>query len=230
MPRLARMEIERIIALRKRGHSLPEIRRATGHSNGTIFYYIKGIAIDSEFIEYWRNKRRSSVLRRMQALEKARDQANKIIRVLDRKEKLLILITLYWAEGSKRDLQLVNTDPFLIKVFIECLSALGITRDHLTISLRLYEDIDREKAIKFWTKETGISRDKISYIDIKKGNKKGKLPYGMCRVRVSKGGFTLKLIYSLIEKVVHVVVPNSPIGSFADYFRPRSSTDRTGDS
>lgn len=196
---LAKTKINRIIYLRKRGCSLPEIRRITSCGSGTIFKYIQGVEILPEFKELWKNKRKSSVFRMIQEQKKAQEEAKKLIKRVGRKEKAIIAACLYWAEGAKKDFSLTNTDPSLIKTFIECLNELGVKKEKLTINLRIYEDLDREEVCNFWSKVVGIPKEKIMYVNVLKGKKKGKLKYGMCRVRVVKGAYFLKLFRSLTE-------------------------------
>ena len=196
---LTEIQINRIIYLRKHGHSLPEIRRITSHGSGTVLKYIRGVEILPEFKELWRNKRKSSVFRMIQEEKKAREEAQKLIKKIEKREKVLIAACLYWAEGAKKDLSLSNTDPALIKTFISCLKELGVKKERLSINLRIYEDLDREKACNFWSKTVGIPKEKIMYVDVLRGKKKGKLKYGMCRLRVIKGAYFLKLLNNLAE-------------------------------
>lgn len=213
---LTKIQINKIINLRKQGCSLPEIRRITHHGIGTIFKYIKGVKILPQFQEFWKNKRKSSRWRSLQQWEKAREEAKKLIRKIRRKDRIIIATCLYWAEGAKRDFSFSNTDPFLIRTFIESLKELGINKDRLSINLRIYEDLDKERVIDFWSKITGISRKRIKYINVLKGKKRGKLSYGMCRVRVEKGGYFLKLLHTLQDIIKNDICPRSLMEKTAD--------------
>ena len=205
---LTKEEIKRIIYLRKHGHSLPEIRRITGHGSGTVLKYIQGIEILPKFQELWKIKRKSSIFRALKEQQKAREHVQKLIKKIGKKEKTIIAACLYWAEGEKKDLSLSNTDPALIKVFVECLKELGVTKENLRVTIRTYEDLDREKVCNFWSKIVGIPKKSIINVNILKGKKKGKLEYGMCRIRVTKGGYILKLLHALIEIIkVNINVP-----------------------
>ena len=204
---LTKVQIKRIVYLRKHGHSLPEIRRITSHGNGTILKYIRGIKILPTFQEFWKNKRKSSVFRALQQQQKAQEQARKLLKKLNKREKIIIATCLYWAEGAKRDFSFSNTDPALIKTFLDCLKELGINKGMLSVNLRIYEDLDREKVSNFWSKIVGVPKEKITYINVLKGKKKGKLKYGMCRVRVIKGGYFLKLLHAFKDIVKNDSVP-----------------------
>ena len=108
---------------------------------------------------------------------------------------MLYISALYWGEGSKRDFGLSNTDPELIRVFIEGLrEVFKIDEDRFRISIRIFEDMDKDKCLDFWSNIVGIAKDKFVNVDVLKGKKNGKLEFGMCRVRVTKGADLLKQI------------------------------------
>lgn len=205
MARLSKDQILTIIHLRETGHSLPEIRRITKHSNGTIFKYIQGVRIKPEFIEYWKSRRKPSIFRKAQAIKKAEEKADRILKNITAKGKILVGLALYWGEGARGECAIINSDPDLLKVFIECLSELGVTRNSLSMSIRIYEDIDPEEARKFWINITGLPRNQITSTNILNGKKTGKLTYGMCRIRVIKGGDTLKLLNALKQKLIKLL-------------------------
>lgn len=97
---------------------------------------------------------------------------------------------------------------------ISCLEDFGIYRDRLSIHIRLYEDINRNKAIQFWSKVIGVVPSKIKSVNVLSGKKKGKLQYGMCRLRVTKAGYFLKLFRAMQKRI------------FESLICPRSSKDR----
>jgi len=51
--------------------------------------------------------------------------------------------------------------------------------------------------IKFWSEICEIPESQISFVNVLKGKKVGKLLFGMCRVRITKGGYTLKVVQSI---------------------------------
>jgi len=121
---------------------------------------------------------------------------------------LLFLSALYWAEGSKKDFGLSNTDPGLIRVFVNCLrDLLRIDSKRFRVSIRLYEDLDKDKSLIFWSNVTGIPKENFIGFNILPGKKKGKLEYGMCRVRISKGGDLLKKINAINKVVLEKIAP-----------------------
>ena len=193
--RLEISKIEQIKNFRSRGYSLPEISREVEVPRTTVFRYTKGVEILPEFIELWKSKRSGSRHIKLLKEKKALEEAKKLLDKLTNKEKMLYISALYWGEGSKRDFGLSNTDPELIRVFIEGLrEVFKIDEDRFRISIRIFEDMDKDKCLDFWSNIVGIAKDKFVNVDVLKGKKNGKLEFGMCRVRVTKGADLLKQI------------------------------------
>ena len=72
---------------------------------------------------------------------------------------------LYWGEGTKADkvsVRLGNTDPMLIKKFMDFLiKFFNIKKDDLHFGLQLFTDIDLNEALDFWRKELKINRSQF---------------------------------------------------------------------
>lgn len=195
--------IEKIKFLRSQGYSLPEISRTVDIPKTTVFRYTQGVTILPEFLTNWAGKRGGSRKKRLQQEKSAFEEGKKIIGKISNKERMLFLAALYWAEGSKKDFGLSNTDPKLIRIFINGLrEVFGIMDDRFRISVRIYEDLDQDKCLSFWSKIVGIPKEKFVGVNIISGRKKGKLEYGMCRVRITKGGDLLKKIIGINKAMV----------------------------
>jgi hypothetical protein len=200
-PSLSQKEINKIKDLRKTGHTLSEIKNITKRSNGTIWKYIEGTLILPKYQKLWKAKKGGSKARSNREWKEAKDKASKIIKQISFNEKMFILACLYWGEGSKAELNLINSDPSMIRVVISCLKDLGVQNSELKVSLRLFEEINKKKAISFWTNTLSLPKGFIEKIDVIHGKKVGKLQYGMCRLRVKKGGKYFKLIISMIDLI-----------------------------
>lgn len=200
-PGLLLREINKIKNLRKTGHTLSEIKNITKRSNGTIWKYIENVSILEKYQEIWKAKRGGSKAKSNREWEEAKIKASNIFKHIGFSEKMLTLSCLYWGEGNKTELNLINSDPSMIRVVIACLKDLGIKDDELKISLRLFENIDKKKAISFWLHILSLPKGTIQKIDVISGKKIGKLEYGMCRLRVKKGGKYFKLIISMINLI-----------------------------
>jgi hypothetical protein len=198
---LLQKEINQIKNLRKTGHTISEIKIITKKSNGTVFKYIKNVTVLSRYQDVWKAKRGGSKAKSLSEWKEAQIKASNIIKQIGFMEKMLILSCLYWGEGNKTELNLINSDPSMVRVVINCLKDLGIKDSELKISLRLFENINKKKAISFWANTLLLPKNTIQKIDVIKGNKVGKLKYGMCRLRVKKGGKHFKLIISMIDLI-----------------------------
>ena len=201
-------EVRIIKLLRSQGYSIIEISKELKRPKTTIFRHIKNVKILPEFLKNWAGKRGGSKKRQLLKEKKSLEEAKELIQELSYKEKFILLSALYWGEGSKRDFGLSNTDPNLIRVFISCLKdVFKIDETKLRVSIRIYQDLDKNKCLDFWSKVTGIKKENFVNVNILAGKKKGKLEYGMCRIRVTKGGDFLKKIVSINRVVTDLIVP-----------------------
>lgn len=195
--------IKKMIILRKKGYSLSEISNYFHIAKSTASRKVGNILPDEEYKKILQNKRNSSTKIRNAKEKKSLEEAENLISNLSTKEKLLFISALYWAEGSKKDFGLSNTDPALIQVFVNGLRQLFLIPDErLRISIRIYEDLNRDDCLQFWSKIINIPQEKFVSVNVIPGKKKGKLLYGMCRVRVTKGEVLLKKLKA-INLVTH---------------------------
>ncbi|MBI3486115.1 hypothetical protein HY025_04205 [Candidatus Daviesbacteria bacterium] len=203
MPQKIRKDvIKEIRFLRSQGHSVPEISNQVAVSKTSVLRYVQGVEILPDYLAQWAGKRGGSRKKRLLKESQAFEEGKKLVNNLSKKEKLLILSALYWAEGNKRDFSLSNTDPNLISVFIQSLREVFNLEDNkFFVNIRIYEDLDKEKCLDFWSKVVRIPKENIKGFNVLQGKKKGKLEYGMCRVRISKGGDILKKIKGINKAV-----------------------------
>jgi len=73
---------------------------------------------------------------------------------------------LYWGEGtkaSKDSIRLGNTDPFLIKKFMDFLIRFfSIEKNDMHFGLQIFTDINSSKAMDFWIKKLKIKRSQFN--------------------------------------------------------------------
>jgi hypothetical protein len=71
-------------------------------------------------------------------------------------------VGLYWVEGTKSNrgsVRLGNTDPRMIKKFIEFLTSFyQIDKKRLRFGLQVFGDMNAEVAVRFWVRSLGITR------------------------------------------------------------------------
>lgn len=203
----AKQLIDKIKFLRSQGYSFPEISQEIGVSKTTVFRYSHTVEVLPQFRQALIAKRGGSQKIKLLKEQLALEEAKKIVASISYKEKLLFISALYWGEGSKNDFGLSNTDPDLIRVFVAGLrDVLKISDERLSISIRIYEDLDKDECLTFWSKIVGIPKEKFVSVNVLTGKKSGKLPYGMCRVRVRKGRDLLKKLVG-INKIVAQILP-----------------------
>jgi len=201
--RLTSKMIEEMRDLRLRGHSLFEISNEIHIAKSTASRYVGKILPLAEYKADLVQKRGAGSKKRKESKQKkSLEEANTLIPDISQKEKLLFLSALYWAEGNKKDFSLSNTDPLLIKVFVESMREIFHIPEHeFRVSVRIYEDLDKEACLTYWSGVTGIPKESFVNINILKGKKVGKLKYGMCRIRITKGGDILKKIMAINKTV-----------------------------
>ena len=198
---LHKNDIAKIIYLRERGHSLPEIHRITKRSKSTVYRYIHNVKVLPDYVDVLKTKQGGSKARAEKNWLEARAKVSKEILPLDRKSKMIILACLYWGEGNKTEFNVINGDASMINVVVSCLLDLGVKKSDLKFSLRLYEDINRVDAISFWAKTLGVNKNEIKISDVLFGKKTGKLKYGMCRLRIRKGAPYFKMVMSMVNLI-----------------------------
>jgi hypothetical protein len=192
-PKTSKEEVAEIVRLRKSGLSLDGICKLVPRGKTTIYSYIKNVKVDFDL------RKTGSIRRAEKDWEKSKITAGNLISRISPQSEILILASLYWAEGSKGDLNLINSDPDLIRIFVSCLKKLGVETEDLLVTARIYEDLSPLKVKSFWAKTLGIPVNLIRGVNILHGKKSGKLKHGMCRVRVKKGAKYFKIIMSVID-------------------------------
>lgn len=203
--KISQRKIDQMITLRKTGHSLPEIYKIVGCGYGTVYRYVRNVKVKGEFKDILRFKQGRSKARSEKLWDVAKIQAVNLLESFDVRSKLFLLAGLYWGEGTKKELCIMNGDPRLLKVFVSCLKELGVEDSEMVFSLRLFGSSSKNKSLKYWSEGLGISSKIIRVGEVIPGSDSNRLPYGMCRIRVIKGGKYFKLIMSMIEYIgIHV--------------------------
>ncbi len=199
--RLSRAQREYLIALRKQGKSIPEISKETGIAKTTVQRHIRGVEVPKQFKQRLREKQGGAKERAKGLRDNIALYTKRLVGELSARDRLFLLIGLYWGEGTKRDFSVINSDPALIRTLIRCLRVLDIPQDRLEISLRMHTEISVPKAKLFWERTTGLSKDLMRRVEIIEGKKKGRLPHGMCRIRVKSGIRERLIIQTAISQI-----------------------------
>ncbi|MGW2786111.1 hypothetical protein ACWC3X_33505 [Streptomyces populi] len=125
--------------------------------------------------------------------------ANEIGTMTDR-ELFMAGVALYWAEGTKdkpyarrENVIFVNSDPGVVRVYLEWLGLLDVTPDRLRFRVMIHETADVAAAEQYWSALVGIDASALQPTTLKKHNPKtvrkniGDSYRGCLVVRVLKG-------------------------------------------
>ncbi|MBU0458100.1 helix-turn-helix domain-containing protein [Patescibacteria group bacterium] len=152
----------------KEGKSMQEIANKLGCSVHKVQYWMKQYNIKSRSISdaiyQWHNPDGDPFM-----FKKPRTSKEQMLYGLG--------LGLYWGEGtkaSKHSVRLGNTDPDLIKIFMDFLIILyGVKRKDFRFGLQIFTDIDEEKALDFWTKKLRIPREQFGKVIVTKSGSIG---------------------------------------------------------
>jgi transcriptional regulator with XRE-family HTH domain len=115
---------------------------------------------------------------------------------------------LYWGEGNKKNkntVRLGNSDPKLIKKFIEFLVKIfNIKKSKLRFGLQIFSDLDEQAILDYWSKELQFPKQMFYKTIItrtgKSGTYKHKSKYGVVTVHFGN----TKLRNFLVEKIAEL--------------------------
>lgn len=201
MTRITASEKRKIMRMRQQGCSIEEIALALNRSKSTVTRHIKAVKILPEFYSVWKSKRGGSAKYAEQRRQTSYSKASEVIKDFNRRDQLIIAACLYWGEGNKKEFSFSNTDARLVETFVNCLTKLGVKKERLKISIRIYEDIDQAEAKRYWARIVRISPETITSVNVLSGKKFGKVPYGMCRIRLTKGNDYFNLLMATVRLI-----------------------------
>jgi hypothetical protein len=118
---------------------------------------------------------------------------------------------LYWAEGAKErnQLQFSNSDPAMARFFVDFLKQhFDLVPDDIRITCHLYADhLEKQTEIeRFWLKTLGLTPKSLRksvvnvYSKYSKRKRVGNLPFGTCRVVVTKT-WVIQTIFGAIQEL-----------------------------
>jgi len=183
---------ERAIKLRKKGMSYSMIKNELGISKSTLSGWLKDMPLSRERIKELRHgdaqiertrqtKLNKKIVRKQFAFKRvSRDiESSKNI-------KFISGFYLYWGEGTKTaeyTVSLTNSDPSMVRCFVEWLTILQIEKRDMRVKLHVYNDQDELKLKRFWSDalEIPIKNFNKSYVKDSNSDRKtykGTFPYG----------------------------------------------------
>lgn len=187
MNRIPKTLQDEIRLLRKGGKSILEIVQLTGAAKTTVQRYVKEVQIPPEYAARLREKQGGSKSRAQGLRANLKIQVKDWIGAFTDRDLTMIMIGLYWGEGTKRDFSVINSDVHLLQTLLWSIYKLGVSKERVSISLRVHKEISISDAKTYWAGVLHIPERVISRVEVIPGKKKGKLQYGMCRIRVRRG-------------------------------------------
>lgn len=216
-------ERNKAIELRKLGKSYSEIRSQVPVSKSTLSLWLRSVGLAQRHIRRLSEKQRATQKRAVEVWHQMRIEKTKLIKEkakneikeLTRKERWLIGIALYWAEGNKERGQngtriiFSNSDPNMILYFREWLhDFLDVTPEDITYTLYIHQKSENiASAIKFWTDLLEIDLHAIK-ICLKKHNPSPKRKnigvhyVGLMRLSIRKSTDLTRKIAGWIDGII----------------------------
>lgn len=192
--------INKLITLRQSGRSVKEIARELNLGVGTASKYCKNITLNKKAKLILELKRFPSKRISTDQKIKAHAHAVSLVKTLNNRDIFLIFTALYWGEGTKKELNIINGDPSLILFFVTGLLNLDIPKDRIKISIRYYSNQNKSDLMSFWLKLLALNEcNVVGFERVESTNQINKLVHGMCRVRVEKSSYYHKLVTSAIS-------------------------------
>ena len=202
------LEKEKAVALRKEGLSYKEILEKVPVAKSSLSLWLKSIGLSKSQKQRLTDKKLASA--RRGALKKKEDRilktriikenAEEEVKELTERERWLVGIALYWAEGSKEKewapgsrTQFTNSDPNMIKFYLNWLfEIVKIPRKMVNLDIYIRENHKNRlsEVVNYWSKTTGFPKNNLNKIYFKRNkintNRKnvGVNYYGILRITV----------------------------------------------
>jgi transposase len=157
---------ERAASWRRQGHSYREIQAALGTSRSTLSEWLRNIPLTEEHRAALAEKSLTASRRRaaaVHAASRARDrrlskEAADQVGTLSHRELFVAGVVAYWAEGAKtkpwgrrEGVDFINSDPDMVRLFLNWLDLVGVSKEDLTYRVAIHENADIAAALRFWS-------------------------------------------------------------------------------
>jgi hypothetical protein len=205
---------EKTLTLRKQGMSYSQIRSIVKVSKSTLSLWLKNYPLSKERIKELRAFSEQRIERFRETMRQKREKRltetyqtqKQLILPLSNRELFIAGLLLYWGEGTKgklHGLSVSNSDPSVIRFFIYWLKkSLAIPKKKIRILLHLYNDMDINNELNYWSKTLRIPLRQFNRSYIKKTsstriNHKGGFGHGTCNAKINSVPLAEKIFMSL---------------------------------
>lgn len=215
-----------VIQDRKKGVSLFDLSEKYGLAKSTISLWCRNTILSKHAQDIIRKKwfentaaarakgSSKNKQKRVDSIKREFDVAKSMIGSTSYRDLLVIGISLYWAEGSKKEVgsgfSFINSDPEMIKVMYEWLDKIvHVTRDQLVMNVCI-NDIHRVREyeiLKFWSNlldcPTGcFGRTIFIKTSYRRKYTNHDKYFGMLRIRVKSSSWLRRRILGMIRVLV----------------------------
>jgi hypothetical protein len=178
-------EKELAITLRKQGMSYSQIREKVHVSKSTLSLWLEDYPLTKERLHELRSTPNSHRIESYRATMKKKQEekitiqekrVTKDMGKLSRRDLFVSGFFLFWGEGAKGrrgEVALANTDPSMIRYFIDWIILLGGEKEKFYFTLHIYADMDPQTEITYWAKELDVRKTQFWKPYIKKTNLSG---------------------------------------------------------
>lgn len=174
--------------LRARGYTYVEIAAELGVSKSSVSLWARDLPRVGR-ISYEETRKRNAQgvssyweaegLRREARRQAVSAAASTEVGSLSDREIIIAGAIAYWCEGAKskphrrsEEVSFINSDPQLIRFFLEFLAVVGVSRDRLICRLLIHESADVAAALRFWKHLTGLPASQFRPPTLKRHNPK----------------------------------------------------------
>lgn len=201
-------EHQEAIALRKQGKSYSEILSVIPVSKSSLSLWLRAVNLTKQQLAALLSRKKAGQIKGGLAKRKSRESQERVIiniaareiKKVSRRELWLLGIIAYWCEGSKQKEEnisqgviFVNSDPFLLRLFIKWVKEFCFVKDKdIIYTLYIHETGNIAVALDYWSKTLGIKVEDLGKISIKKHNvltkrkNRGKNYHGLIRISIRK--------------------------------------------
>ena len=184
--------------MRKEGASYSQIKAKLKVSKSSLSLWLHNMPLPEKRLRELRDwnavriERFSNTMRRKREgrWSEVRKRVAKDIGKFSKRELFITGLFLYWGEGAKTSVastSLSNTDPAMIRFFIQWLELLGVPKNRLRVYVHLYSDMDIKQELRYWSKTLDLPLSSFRKPYIKTSNRSGlsysqKFTHGTCNV------------------------------------------------
>jgi predicted transcriptional regulator len=200
-------------SLRKKGFSVKDIEKKLKVSRSSVSLWVRGIKLNKKQLEkLYLNKRTGSlkgcivaamnrIKEREELTRRLMIEGKKEIGKLSKRDKFLMGVAMYFAEGNKTDGNVVftNTDPRSIEFMMDWFRRVcKVPEDKFRCSIYIHDNLNEKEAKKFWSNLIDIPISQFRKTCIVKNNpnrlRKVRHKYGLLRIVVSNANLHRKIM------------------------------------